>query len=641
MRVVIKQIFILLIPLLAFNVPVTKNSTSQKPEPSRQNTGVDQIMKMPDNRAKLDSIISFVSKNRKDTAVEQLFREGLRITREQKLLIYDALILNAYGVFKRDLSDYSTALKFHTQALEIAREQKIDSIQMFALNNIGVVFRRLDQNNEALNYHMEALKIAEKIKHDFSVSVSLNSIGNIHTALGNYKDAIEYFKKALPIAEKAQNFLGIAMNLGNIGECYYLQSQLDSAKKYYTLSLDYNKKLSNEKDRMKGIAICYGSLGNIYKEVGDLGKARFLFRESLDINKQLGDKMFISQSYNFLGDTYLRGNSLNPALNMFNEALSIAKEIGSKTEIRSAFAGLMKVYEGKGDYHKALNFSNQVKQYTDSIYMESSNLHMKLVEAIYQSESEQSKIKLLETTRQNDRLMMIGSLILFALLLIAGLLYYLRNRLIERNTRLQRELEIRTQIASDLHDDMGSSLSSIHIFSELLRKQDHKSEELLNKIEENAKETLDALDDIIWLVKPSNDKFSNLSMHIGQYAVPLFEGKNINAQIDFPDWISETPLPMESRRNIFLIIKESINNLIKYSDCTEALVKAEYVNDDILFTVKDNGKGFNPEMLTTRNGLKNLKARAGQINAVLNIQSAPGEGTLITLLVKAKNLVGG
>ncbi len=641
MRVVIKQIFILLIPLLAFNVPVTKNSTSQKPEPSRQNTGVDQIMKMPDHRAKLDSIISFVSKNRKDTTVEQLFREGLRIAVEQKLMIYNARILDAYGVFKRDLSDYSTALKFHTQALEIAREQKIDSIQMFALNNMGVVFRRLDQNNEALNYHIQALKIAEKIKHDFSVSVSLNSIGNIHTALGNYNDAIEYFKKALPIAEKAQNFLGIAMNLGNIGECYYLQSQLDSAKKYYTLSLDYNKKLSNEKDRMKGIAICYGSLGNIYKEVGDLGKARVLFRESLDINKQLGDKMFISQSYNFLGDTYLRGNSLNPALNMFNEALSIAKEIGSKTEIRSAFAGLMKVYEGKGDYHKALNFSNQVKLYTDSIYMESSNLHMKQVEAIYQSESEQSKIKLLETTRRNDRLMMIGSLILFALLLIAGLLYYLRNRLIERNTRLQRELEIRTQIASDLHDDMGSSLSSIHIFSELLRKQDHKSEELLNKIEENAKETLDALDDIIWLVKPSNDKFSNLSMHIGQYAVPLFEGKNINAQIDFPDWISETPLPMESRRNIFLIIKESINNLIKYSDCTEALVKAEYVNDDILFTVKDNGKGFNPEMLTTRNGLKNLKARAGQINAVLNIQSAPSEGTLITLLVKAKNLVGG
>ena len=631
----------MLIPLLAFSVPVTKNSTSQKPEPSRQNTGVDQIMKMPDNRAKLDSIIRFVSKNRKDTTVEQLFREGLRIAVEQKLMIYNARILDAYGVFKRDLSDYSTALKFHTQALEIAREQKIDSIQMFALNNIGVVFRRLDQNNEALNYHIQALKIAEKIKHDFSVSVSLNSIGNIHTALGNYNDAIEYFKKALPIAEKAQNFLGIAMNLGNIGECYYLQNQLDSAKKYYTLSLDYNKKLSNEKDRMKGIAICYGSLGNIYKEVGDLGKARVLFRESLDINKQLGDKMFICQSYNFLGDTYLRGNSLNPALNMFNEALNIAKEIGSKTEIRSAFAGLMKVYEGKGDYHKALNFSNQVKRYTDSIYMESSNLHMKQVEAIYQSESEQSKIKLLETTRRNDRLMMIGSLILFALLLIAGLLYYLRNRLIERNRRLQRELEIRTQIASDLHDDMGSSLSSIHIFSELLRKQNNKSEELLNKIEENAKETLDALDDIIWLVKPSNDKFSNLSMHIGQYAVPLFEGKNINAEIDFPDWISETPLPMESRRNIFLIIKESINNLIKYSNCTEALVKAEYVDDDILFTVKDNGKGFNPEMLTNRNGLKNLKARAGQINAVLNIQSAPGEGTLITLLVKAKNLVGG
>ena len=233
---------------------------------------------------------------------------------------------------------------------------------------------------------------------------------------------------------------------------------------------------------------------------------------------------------------------------------------------------------------------------------------------------------------------MVGSLILFLLLLVSGILYYLRNRLLERNRSLQRELEIRSQIASDLHDDMGSSLSSIHIFSELLRKSGSNSHDLLSKIEANAKDTLEALDDIIWLVKPSNDKFSNLSMHISEFSIPLFESKNIAFEIDFPDAISEIPLPMETRRNIFLIIKESVNNLIKYSECSKASIRAFRDQGDLCFVVKDNGKGFDPLKLTNRNGIKNLKARANQIHADIQINSAPGQGTEIILVVKAREL---
>src|SRR5690606_26675174 len=151
-------------------------------------------------------------------------------------------------------------------------------------------------------------------------------------------------------------------------------------------------------------------------------------------------------------------------------------------------------------------------------------------------------------------------------------------------------------------------------------------------------DTLDALDDIIWLVKPSNDKFSNLSMHINDFAIPLFESKNIAFEIDFPDMIAEVPLPMETRRNIFLIIKESVNNLVKYSECSRALIKATCNIGELVFQVKDNGRGFDPKRLTNRNGIKNLKARAAQINADIEINSAPGKGTEIVLTVRAKEL---
>ncbi|ULT46550.1 ATP-binding protein [Niabella defluvii] len=95
---------------------------------------------------------------------------------------------------------------------------------------------------------------------------------------------------------------------------------------------------------------------------------------------------------------------------------------------------------------------------------------------------------------------------------------------------------------------------------------------------------------------------------------------------------------METRRNIFLIIKESVNNLIKYSECTKASIKASCEGGDLCFIVKDNGKGFDTTKLTNRNGIKNLKARAGQINADIQIKSAPGQGTEIILVVKAREL---
>lgn len=610
---------------------------------AQNNSGTDAqkvhtILAIKNPAEKIDSILSFTDNHRKDSTFQQLFHIGLQLARKNNLYSHEARLLDGLGVLKRDLSEYPDALNLHQQALEIAKRIDADDIAMFALNNIGVVYRRLDQNTEALNYHIDALRIAERIKHDYSISVSLNSIGNIHIALGNFKDAIEYFQRALPIAVKANNMLGMAMNMGNIGECYDRLNQLDSAKKYYNLSLDYNKALKNEKG-LKGIAICYGSLGNIYKKEGNYRMAQKLFEDGLQINKQLKDKMFIAQSYNFLGDIHLLQSRPAQAQKLFEEGLRIARAIRSKTEIRSAYEGLMKTHRANGSFEKALTYANLVKTYTDSIYLENNNRHVRQVESLYQGEREQAKIKLLETTRKNDRILMAGSLILFALLLMTAVLYYLRNRLLERNRSLQRELEIRSQIASDLHDDMGSSLSSIHIFSELLRSQNGKSEELISKIEANAKDTLEALDDIIWLVKPSNDKFSNLGMHVRRYAIPLFESKDIRFEIDFPESIAEISLPMEARRNIFLIIKESVNNMVKYSQCTEAVICAEVNDNNILFTVKDNGIGFDPNMLTDRNGLKNLHSRARQINAELTIHAAKGEGCEIKLLVKAKDLV--
>ncbi len=588
------------------------------------------ILLMPDNKAKVDSILSYVEKNGRDVSRGALYEEAFRLVDQLHYRQVEPLLFNSYGYFKRELSEYNESIGLHIKALELSKKQENVHEEIKAYNNLGVAYRRMDDYNTALEYLMDGLKLSEKTGDDYSTTIALNSIGNIHLAQGNYRAAIDYFAQCMPLAVKAGNERGIAINLQNMGECYEKLNIADSARIYYDRALEYNKKRND----LKGIAICYNSLGNILLDEGKSDQALALYKKALPINIELGDRIFIANSYNHIAAAHLKDGDFKMARQMYDSALHISTAIKSVTEAKEAYFGLMNTSQAENNWEQAYRYSSLYKALSDSILNVKSSQSLRAREVAYH----QNKIALLEKDDKNKNIIMIGSLILFLLLLASGILYYLRNRLLERNRSLQRELEIRSQIASDLHDDMGSSLSSIHIFSELLRKNGNDSHDLLSKIEANAKDTLEALDDIIWLVKPSNDKFSNLSMHISEFSIPLFESKNIAFEIDFPDAISEIPLPMETRRNIFLIIKESVNNLIKYSECSQASIKASQDQGDLCFIVKDNGKGFDPLKLTNRNGVKNLKARANQINADIQINSAPGQGTEIILVVKAREL---
>jgi two-component sensor histidine kinase len=215
------------------------------------------------------------------------------------------------------------------------------------------------------------------------------------------------------------------------------------------------------------------------------------------------------------------------------------------------------------------------------------------------------------------------------------ILFSLYRYKVKELLRLER---LRTRIATDLHDDVGSTLSSISILSDILARQveNPQSAKMLGTIGTNAHKMLEKIDDIVWVVNPTNDKFQNLGLRIREFAIPLFESKNIQSEIRFDKQMNTLQLPMEVRRNIYLIAKEAINNGIKYSECTSVKILFRQEPPGLIMEISDDGKGFNPEALTSRNGIKNMKLRATQINSAIEIKSAPGKGTRITLLVKLK-----
>jgi two-component sensor histidine kinase/streptogramin lyase len=205
-----------------------------------------------------------------------------------------------------------------------------------------------------------------------------------------------------------------------------------------------------------------------------------------------------------------------------------------------------------------------------------------------------------------------------------------------RVNQLLKVERLRTRIATDLHDDVSSTLSGISILSDIAGRQtdNPKSSDMIREIGNNAHDMLERIDDIIWSVTPSNDKFQDLGLRIREYAIPLFESKNIQFHFEIPEKLSSLHLQMETRRNLYLIAKESINNLIKYSQCQKAEVRFREESGNLTMIVADDGIGFNPEAVTSRNGIGNMKIRAGKIGGTICITSRPGDGTQISLKVK-------
>jgi signal transduction histidine kinase len=212
----------------------------------------------------------------------------------------------------------------------------------------------------------------------------------------------------------------------------------------------------------------------------------------------------------------------------------------------------------------------------------------------------------------------------------------------EKNNLLKKELEnqlvfakMRTDIASNLHDDIGSTLSSISIYSEagknkIKQNQNESVIELLNRIGINARETMGNMSDIVWAINPINDNGAKLFSKMESFASSLFISKEIALDFNVPDHLFDLNFEMDVRQNLFLILKEAVNNCAKYSNAKKVEIIFKLSNSVFELTIKDDGNGFDMLNVSEGNGLLNMKNRAKDIEGTLTIDSSK-KGTIIHL----------
>jgi len=222
--------------------------------------------------------------------------------------------------------------------------------------------------------------------------------------------------------------------------------------------------------------------------------------------------------------------------------------------------------------------------------------------------------------------------IVFVALAFVGLVYLLYRYRIRQLQRLQ---EMRNTISRNLHDDIGASLSNISILNELAKRNagnGQKATTYLVKAGEDIQRISESLSDIVWNINPRYDELDNLFIRMKRYAADMLDGKNIEAQLGFPnEWPHKMKMSMEQRRDLYLVFKEAVHNLVKYSGATEAEIRISLWRGSVELLVRDNGKGFDLNQVTWGNGLQNMKQRAAKWKGQLQIDSAPGSGTCIRM----------
>lgn len=219
---------------------------------------------------------------------------------------------------------------------------------------------------------------------------------------------------------------------------------------------------------------------------------------------------------------------------------------------------------------------------------------------------------------------------LMTLGILGYLIYLLYNFRVNQILQVER---MRQRISADLHDDIGASLTSISVLSKMATvtlMDKNMLDKYLMSISDQASHVTDSLRDIVWSIQPQNDKLQQLIDRMKKFAGQILESKNIQYVFDDQQILNkDLSLDIQARQNIYLVFKEILNNLVKHADSTKVNIKLSSQVSNLTIGIQDNGKGFDPTLVTRGNGLSNMKNRTENIHGQFTMYSEIGKGTKI------------
>lgn len=211
----------------------------------------------------------------------------------------------------------------------------------------------------------------------------------------------------------------------------------------------------------------------------------------------------------------------------------------------------------------------------------------------------------------------------------------------ETTASFKAQEEERNRIARDLHDDIGSALSSIHIYSSVALQEFHNSpesaKEILSKINTNTRTLMENMNDIVWAINAGKEGKMSLEHKLRNYGYELLTPLGISCTYDIERIAEKRLMQMEARKSVLLVIKEAMNNIARHSGASQSAVQLHAINGSLLLQISDNGKGFDKATSKAGNGLTNMQKRTEAIGGSFSVESSEAAGTTILCRLPTAN----
>ncbi len=548
---------------------------------------------------------------------------------------------NDLGILYFYNNSYDSALAYYDSS-RVIREEINDLKGLAALyNKIGIIAFNRGNYHQLIKLNQKALDIYKKLNDSLAIAKTLNNIGMVFDELGTYEKALEKFQEALKISPDPRHRLELMVN--------FAMSYANKGDTLQAITL-YKKvlKILETQEHPLLAGYVHHNLAIIHKQKGKLKKAQEHILKAIEYKKKAPRKESLGLSYAIASKIFSR---LGDKKNAW-KYLKLAEENIKKGKIDS---DMKQVYAAYALYHHFFGNKDSVLYYKDleiqvrkKLFEEETRKKLTSLQEGYEAEERKKDIELLRLQTQEQELkirnknqLILGIVIMFLLLTAAGVFYFLwqRQKVQTEKQLLQIKIqeEERNRIARELHDDIGSHITKALLFSqqmEFFLNQKHwdKVSAPLEKLTKEIRNISKGISEIIWMMYNENSYPDSLFAYIRRHTSEMLGNTGIKYELHLPETFENTKISQRVRRNIFLIFKETLNNIVKYAEAQNVYIEFKQTeNGTYKIVVKDDGKGFDLNSVEQGNGLKNIRQRAKEIGAEAQIVSEPGKGTTIEI----------
>ncbi len=587
----------------------------------------------------LREMSKYYSLNHVDSAI-LVCKQALQLSEQTGWIKGTAQNALNLGFYLISTSQFDSGIYYETKALTAAKIVGDKNRLALIYVNRGSAYTETGQYEKALPDLREAMRLSEETGNKDRQARVAQSMAELYGYQNNHEAALPWVKKAYQLEIETGDTAMQSVAEMTLGGILSLRSDYTKAEEYL---LDAFRK-AEQYGRPDVVVECCMSLSDVYIKTHRYSKAIAVTQRGIAVAQTLQLIDRIAALYENLGNAFYGNEQYREALEAHRKGYEIIK--GHKEFQHNQYTnleGMAEACNALNDYKNAYNYALLASSVKDSALQNERDDKLLRLQTELETENKEKEILLLKKDRQlnlatlqKQKTFQYSAYVIVSLLVLIAFLIINRYRTVQRAKRLMEIEGVRNNIARNLHDDIGSTLTSINILSKVAMQQaatNGVAQSNLQKIKDRSADIMERMNDIVWAINPANDELDKVVLRMREFGTELCEQSGIEFCFKEEDELKNVKLSLNQRNNLYLIFKEALNNAVKYSGASviETVLRKE--QSHLCLLISDNGTGFLLDGLSSGNGLRNMQSRAQEMKGEVTVHSLLQSGTNIQLLI--------